>query len=248
MGALKNLGQTIGRSTIKRILREHGIDPAPIRGKRMPWSKFIKAHLVGMDFFTVEVMTLFGLVRYHVLFAIDIGSRVVEIAGICREPDGRWMMQMARNLVDMEDGFLRGKRHMILDRDPLYTSAFRRILKEAGVNVVRLPARSPNLNAYAERFVLSIKTECLERLVPLGEWHLRQAISEYMRALPQRTEPSRAGECSDSWQSRGRSWYWRNRSTRKTRWTAQLLLPRSGVNGCDRVLVPDAIEVKEDGA
>jgi putative transposase len=76
MGALKNLGQTIGRSTIKRILREHGIDPAPIRGKRMPWSKFIKAHLgaiVGMDFFTVEVMTLFGLVRYHVLFAIDIG-------------------------------------------------------------------------------------------------------------------------------------------------------------------------------
>jgi putative transposase len=89
MGALKNLGQTIGRSTIKRILREHGIDPAPIRGKRMPCSKFIKAHLgaiVGMDFFTVEVMTLFGLVRYHVLFAIDIGSRVVEIAGSAEIP------------------------------------------------------------------------------------------------------------------------------------------------------------------
>ena len=183
-GALKNLGYTIGRSTIKRILREHGIDPAPIRGKRMPWSKFIKAHLgaiVGMDFFTVEVMTLFGLARYHVLFAIDIGSRAVEIVGIGRDPDGRWMEQMARNLLDVEDGFLRGKRYLILDRDPLYTAAFRRMMKAAGVNVVRLPARSPNLNAYAERFVLSIKTECLERMVPLGEWHLRRAISEYGR-------------------------------------------------------------------
>ena len=134
-----------------------------------------------MDFFTVEVMTLFGLVRYHVLFAIDIGSRAVEIVGIGRDPDGRWMGQMARNLLDVEDGFLRGKRYLILDRDPLYTAAFRRMLKTAGVSVVRLPARSPNLNAYAERFVLSIKTECLERMVPLGEWHLRWAISEYMR-------------------------------------------------------------------
>jgi putative transposase len=183
-GALKNLGHTIGRSTIKCILREHGIDPAPIRGKRMPWSKFIKAHLgaiVGMDFFTVEVMTLFGLVRYHVLFAIDIGSRAVEIVGIGRAPGGRWMEQMARNLLDVEDGFLRRKRFLIMDRNPLYTAALRRMMKAAGVKVVRLPARSPNLNAYADRFVLSIKTECLARLVPLGEWHLRRAISEYVR-------------------------------------------------------------------
>jgi putative transposase len=150
----------------------------------MPWSKFIKAHLgviVGMDFFTVEVLTLFGLVRFHVLFAIDIGSRTVEIAGIGREPWGQWMEQMARNLVDVEDGFLRGKRYLIIDRDPLHTEAFRRILKGTGVKVVRLPARSPNLNAYAERFVLSIKSECLERMVLLGEWHLRWAISEYMK-------------------------------------------------------------------
>ena len=182
-GALKNLGLKIGRSTIKRILREYGIDPAPIRGKRMPWAKFIKAHLgaiVGMDFFTVEVVTLHGLVRFHVLFLIDIASRTVEMAGIGREPDGRWMMQMARNLVDVEDGFLRGKRYLIMDRDPLYTQAFRGTLKGAGVKVVRLPARSPNLNAFAERFVLSIKSECLERMVLLGERHLRRAISEYM--------------------------------------------------------------------
>ncbi len=183
-GALKNLGYQIGRSTIKRILREHGIDPAPIRGKRMPWSKFIKAHLgaiVGMDFFTVEVMTLFGLVRYHVLFAMDIGSRAVEIVGIGRDPDGRWMEQMARNLLDAEDGFLRGKRYLVHDRDPLYTAAFRRMIGAARVEVVRLPAGSPNLNAYAERFVLSIKIECLERMVLLGERHLRWALSEYLR-------------------------------------------------------------------
>jgi putative transposase len=180
-GALQNLGYKVGRGTIQRILRENGIDPAPLRG--MSWGTFIKAHLgaiVGMDFFTVEVVTLVGLIRYHVLFVIDIGSRTVEIAGMGRDPGGGWMEQMARNLVDAQDGFLRGKRYLIIDRDPLYTAAFRGTLRRAGVKAVRLPAKSPNLNAYAERFVLSIKSECLNRMVPLGERHLREAISEYM--------------------------------------------------------------------
>jgi transposase len=142
MGALKNLGHKLGRNTIKRILRENGIDPAPIRGQKMPWAKFIKAHLgaiVGMDFLTVEVVTLFGLVRYHVLFAIDVASRRVEIAGIQRDPGGLWMEQMARNLTDAELGFLRGKRYLLIDRDPLYTESFRRIMKSAGVAALRLP-------------------------------------------------------------------------------------------------------------
>ena len=90
------------------------------------------------------------------------------------------MEQMARNLVDADDGFLRGKRYVIIDRDPLCLAAFRRILKGAGAKPIRLPAKSPNLNAYAERFVLSIKSECLDRMVPLGEGHLRQAVSAYM--------------------------------------------------------------------
>jgi transposase InsO family protein len=149
----------------------------------MSWTKFIKAHLgaiVGMDFFTVEVVTLVGLVRYHILFVIDIGTRTVAIAGIGRDPGGRWMAQMARNLVDAEDGFLLGKRYVLMDRDPHYTEAFRGILKNAGAKPMRLPPRSPNLNSYAERFVLSIKSECLDRMVPLGEGHLRRAIAEYM--------------------------------------------------------------------
>jgi transposase InsO family protein len=182
-GALKNLGHEIGRNTIKRILLENGIDPAPERGRRMSWATFIKAHLgviVGMDFFTVEVVTWLELVRYHVLFAIDIASRKVEILGVAVNPGCPWMEQMARNLVDALDGFLLGKRYLLLDRDPLYTQAFRQILDQAGIKTVRLPAHSPNLNAFAERFVLSIKSECLDRIVPLGEAHLRRAISEYV--------------------------------------------------------------------
>jgi transposase InsO family protein len=90
------------------------------------------------------------------------------------------MDQIARNLLDFEDGFLLVKRYLLLDRDPLYTEAFRAALEHGGVKVIRLPPRSPDLNAFAERFVLSIRSECLDRIVPLGERHLRRAISEFV--------------------------------------------------------------------
>jgi len=89
------------------------------------------------------------------------------------------MMQVARNLLDATDGFLRDKRHLILDRDPLYTKAFRRLLRDAGTKPLLLPARSPNLNAYAERFVLSVKSECLRHFIPLNQKHLRHILTEY---------------------------------------------------------------------
>ena len=139
------------------------------------------ATIVAMDFFTVEVLTLGGLVRYHVLFVIDLSTRRVHIAGITSQPHGDWMKQIARNLTDAFDGFLLDMRYLIHDRDPLYTTAFREMLKDSGVIPVKLPAKSPNLNAYAERFVLSIKSECLNRMIPLGEWHLRRAVYEYVR-------------------------------------------------------------------
>jgi transposase InsO family protein len=181
--ALNNVGYMVGRTTVQRILSEHGIEPAPARKRQYSWATFIKAHLgviAGMDFLTVEVVSGMGPVRYHVLFVIDIGSRMVEVVGLARDPAGEWMKQMARNLLDADDGFLRGKRYLILDRDPLYTREFRQMLRGAGVKPLLLPARSPNLNAYAERFVLSIKSECLDRIVPLGEGHLRRAIGEYL--------------------------------------------------------------------
>ncbi len=96
-------------------------------------------------------------------------------------PDGQWMEQVARNLLDAGDGFLLGKRYLILDRDPLYTREFRTAMKRGGLEVLRLPPSSPNLNAYAERFVLTIRSECLDRIVPLGEAHLRRSISEFVR-------------------------------------------------------------------
>ncbi len=183
VGELAKLGHTVSRSTVRRILKERGIDPAPERSKRMPWRTFLKAHweaIAAADFFTVEVLSRVGLIRYIVFFVIDLSTRKVEIAGIAPIPDGLWMQQVARTLIDDFSGFLRGKRFLIHDRDPLYTSEFRELLQKGGVTSVRIPPRSPNLNAYAERFVLSIKSECLNRLVILGERHLRRAIGQYM--------------------------------------------------------------------
>ena len=168
---------------MKQILFDNDIEPAPERNRKTSWKTYIKAHLgaiAAADFFTVEVLTLRGLVRYFVFFVIDIETRRVEIAGITPSPSGAWMMQIARNLTDAEDGFLRDVRYLVLDRDPLYTTHFRKILRDSGVEALRLPARSPNLNAYAERFVLSIKSECLNRIIPLGEAHLRRAASAYV--------------------------------------------------------------------
>ena len=181
--ALRHLGHEIGRTTVKRILLDHGIEPAPERGRKTSWKTFIKAHLgeiAAADFFSVEVLSVFGLVRYVVFFVIDIQSRRVEIAGITPDPHEAWMKQIARNLTDVFDGFLLGVRYLILDRAPLYTAAFRRMLEDTGVNVVRLPARSPDLNAHAERFVLSVKSECLNRIVPLSEAHLRRALTAFV--------------------------------------------------------------------
>ena len=181
--ALANLGHQIARNTVKRILQAHGIEPAPERSRRTPWKTFLQAHWEGLaaaDLFTVEVLTLSGLRRYFVLFVIELKTRRVKIAGIHHQPYGEWMEQMARNLADAFDGFLRNKSHLIHDRDPLFTEAFGEILKGSGVKPLRLPARSPNLNAYAERFVRSIKEECLNRVVPLGESHLRLIVREYV--------------------------------------------------------------------
>jgi transposase InsO family protein len=180
---LGNLGHVIARNTVKRILDEHGLEPAPTRRNRMSWKTFVRAHcgaIAATDFFSVEVLTLGGLARYFVLFVIDIESRRVQVAGVVRHAHGAWMKQIARQLTDCVDGFLRGKRYLIHDRDPLFTEEFRELLRGAGVECLKLPAHSPNLNAYAERFVLSIKTECLGKIVPLGERHLRLVLSEYV--------------------------------------------------------------------
>lgn len=182
-GVLRLLGREIGRNTIRRILVAHGLDPAPERGKRTRWSTFLKAHweaIAAADFFSVEVVTGGRLVRYMVFFVMKLETREVLIAGISASPTGAWMREIARNLTDAEDGFLAEMRYLILDRDPLYTMGFREMLGDCAVTCLRLPARSPNLNAFAERWVRSIREECLDRIVPLSEAHLRNAVREYV--------------------------------------------------------------------
>ncbi len=180
-GALANLGHVVARTTVGNILARHGIEPAPER--RSTWKQFLQSHwdvLAATDFFTVEVWSVVGLVRYHVLFVMELATRRVHIAGIIRDPFGEWMEQVARNLTDCFDGFLLGKRYIIIDRDPLFTKKFRGMLKDAGTKPLRLPARSPNLNAHCERFVLSIKSECLARMVFFSEAQLRRAVLSYV--------------------------------------------------------------------
>ena len=173
----------VARNTVKRILQDHGIDPASERSQRTPWNTFLRAQWAGLaaaDFFTVEVLTLAGLKRYLVFFVIELETRRVQIAGIHSQPGGAWVEQMARTLTDPVDGFLRTARYLIHDRDRLYTRVVTDILTSAGVQPIRLPPKSPNLNAYAERFIRSIKEECFTRVVPLGEGHLRLLAREYV--------------------------------------------------------------------
>ena len=182
-GALANLGHHVGRGTIANVLRGNGIEPAPERGKHTRWSTFLKAHwecVKATDFLSVEVCTLKGLVTYYILFFIDIASRRVHLAGITLHPDNPWMMQIARNITDRDDGFLRGTRYLLLDRDTNYSEAFRNLLVREGTDVIRLPPKSPNLNAFAKRFVRTIKEECLSRMIFFGHASLRHAVTQFV--------------------------------------------------------------------
>ena len=138
------------------------------------------AVLAGTDFFTVEVLTLRGLVTYYVLFFIHFESRRVEVSGITPHPNERWMKQIARNVTMDEWGFLGNCRYLIHDRDAKFTDSFRAIIRSGQVEPLKLPARSPNLNAYAERWVKSVKEECLSKLIFFGEASLRRALREYV--------------------------------------------------------------------
>jgi putative transposase len=181
-GALSHLGYTISDQTVGNILKRYGIVPAPERKKTTTWQAFIRAHMDALratDFFTTEVWTWCGLVTYYVLFFIHLGSRKVHIAGETPYPDQMWMTQMARNVTMEGWGFLAPGQFLIHDRDAKFCPAFQHTIDAVGVRRVVLPPRSPNLNAYAERWVRSVKEECLSRLILFGERSLRYALAEY---------------------------------------------------------------------
>ena len=183
VGALANLGHEISDQTVGNILKRHGVPTAPERKHTTSWADFIRAHmavLAGTDFFSVEVLTLRGLVTYYVLFFIRLESRQVEIAGVTRHPAEGWMKQIARNMTLEGWGFLEGCRYLLHDRDTKYSRSFRVVIEAGLVKTLPLPARSPNLNAYAERWVRSVKEECLSRLVLFSEASLQRALNEFV--------------------------------------------------------------------
>ena len=182
-GALANLGYSVCDQTIGNVLRRHGLPPAPERKHTTTWAAFIRTHmdlLAGTDFFTAEVLTLRGLVTYYVLFFIHLESRRVALAGITVHPDEAWIKQMARNATMDDCGALRGCLYVLHDRDTKFTQSFRAILASGEVEPLALPAQSPNLNAYAERWIRSVKEECLSRVILFGERSLRRALNEYV--------------------------------------------------------------------
>ena len=155
----------------------------PERKRQTTWRAFLKTHwevLASIDFTTIEVWTKGGLVTFYLLFVMEISSRRVHFAGCTTNPREGWMKQIGKNLTDAFDGYLCGKRYLLLDRDTRYCEAFRDILEQAGVNCLRLPPRSPNLSPQIERFIRSIKDECLDRMIFFGEVSLRNAVQEYL--------------------------------------------------------------------
>jgi len=180
-GELKGVGHTVAPTTVSSVLKANGIKPAPDRPSS--WRSFIQAHwgqIAAMDFFTAEVWTPVGSKTHYVLFAIDLKSRRVHICGITRHPNEAFMVQVGCNLTDCVDGFLMSHCVLIRDRDCLFTAKFTSALEGAGVRSVLTPVRAPNCNAYAERFVLTIKSECLGKLILFGESSLRRACKEFV--------------------------------------------------------------------
>jgi len=180
-GELGKLGHIVGRSTIRAILRRQGVPSAPQRARAgSTWRAFLTRHretLLACDFFTVETLFLKTL---HVFFFLEVGSRRVHLAGCTAHPTAAWVAQQARNLAWalQEEG--RRLRFLLRDRDAKYPPGFDRVFTAEGVEVVRTPYRTPQANGYAERWVRSVRGECLDHLLIVNEAHLRQVLAAYV--------------------------------------------------------------------
>jgi hypothetical protein len=182
LGRLKILGFESNEQTIKNILKINGIQPSPERSENITWEEFLKTHwetLSATDLFQWEILTPFGLITYYVLFFIRHKTRETHIAGITTNPNDPWMSQITRNLTDPESGFLKEGDLLIHDRDAIFSAHYFGLLNASGIKTVKLPAHSPNLNAFAERFVRTVKDQCLSRLFKTSEKQLRYVLNEF---------------------------------------------------------------------
>ncbi len=179
-GELGKLGHQVSRSTIKRILRQHGLPPAPERG-HSTWRAFLghyRDYMVACDFFTVD--TVF-LQRLYVLYFIELGSRRVHLAGCTANPDAAWVTQQARQFSwHLQDGDPGAIKFLIHDRDSKFAAGFDTVFASEGTAVIRTPAQAPNANAYAERVIRSVRAECLDHLLILNQAHLTFVLRRYV--------------------------------------------------------------------
>ena len=177
------LGYNVCASTVRHILNDRGIVPDPERRLRGDWDQFIETQqycTASTDFAQVERLTPFGLVRESLLFFMDIGSREVRCGGLVHAPDSNWTTQIARNMCDMWNGFLLGKKYLIHDRDSLFNKRFDSIFESIGIEIKKLPPFTPQMNARMENFIRAIKTECLDKIIFTSEAQLRLAVKEYL--------------------------------------------------------------------
>ena len=183
LGELKKLGvRGISRSTVVNILKEAGLDPSPERRKGT-WREFIRRHaatLWASDFVGVKSWTRNGLVDLYLLFFIHIETRRVFVSGITAHPDKEWVTQQARNASMQFAEWGLPCSHLLIDHDTKFVSGFDAVLEADGTEVKRVGPMAPNLNAYAERWVQSLRVECLDHFVVLGEGHLRHLVDEYL--------------------------------------------------------------------
>jgi putative transposase len=159
--------------------------------------------LAGVDFFTVEVLSCRGPIIYYVLFFLHLETRRVSLAGFTRHPNQEWMKQIARNVTDETSGCVSGHRYVLHDRDTKFCESFRAILAAGNVECLALPPRSPNLNAFAERWVRTVKEECLSKLILFGEGPLRRALTEFCEHYhTERTTKAKRTRYCSRWQTR----------------------------------------------
>jgi transposase InsO family protein len=180
VGECRNLGVRVSATSVRRVLRRNGLGPAPRRGGPT-WSQFLRTQASGLlatDFFTVETV---GLTRLYVLFVVEVQRRAVHLVGITTHPTGGWVAQQARNLLMDLDEPVGRLRYLIRDRDAKFSGAFDAVFAAAGIEVVKIPPRAPRANAYAERWVRTVRAECLDWTLIWNEHQLHRVLTEYLQ-------------------------------------------------------------------
>src|SRR4051794_15568981 len=179
VGECRKLGVRVSATSVRRILRRHRLDPAP-RRSGPSWTTFLRSQAAGMlacDFLTVETV---GLTRLYVLFVVELERRRVHLAGVTAHPTGEWVAQAARNLLMDLDEHAHRLRFLIRDRDAKFTAAFDAVFAAAGIQAVKIPPRAPKANAYAERWVRTVRSECLDWTLIWNGRHLRQVLTRFL--------------------------------------------------------------------